>query len=51
MLGSALSCLVLASLKGRRNGRGAGRIAGPLPPQAAGFCFEDKKKHISKYPR
>lgn len=43
MLGSALSCLVLASLKGRRDGRGAGRIAGPLPPQAAGFCFEDKK--------
>lgn len=46
MLGSALSCLVLASLKGRRDGRGAGRTVGPLPPKLLAFVLRIKKTHL-----
>lgn len=49
MFSRAPSCLVLAALKRRRDGRGGGRIVGP-PPQTVGFCFEDKNQ-ISEYPR
>ena len=49
MFSSAPSRLVLDGLKGRRDGRGGGRIVGP-PPKPPAFVLRIKP-HISEYPR
>lgn len=46
MFSRAPSCLVLAALKQRRDGRGGGRIVGP-PPKPLAFVLRIKTRSLN----